>query len=151
MSTYFIICTKNAPQKLDIAYGNKPLRLQQLNKKLLPEFLIEIDKNYFYYIDGDINYKLLPQPNKNDSIDKKFIFAFQQERNTLFKSLLEWGTFEVKSGNDISIIKQVDSENNEESSKFNSVYESKTLSLKQTLTLSRDVDFDFNIEYKLTD
>lgn len=147
MSVYFVFNTKKQPHSMDIAMSTGQLRLQELHHSFLPIFLIDETKEYFYYLDGDINYLNMSELKKNASIDKIYNWHFQTQRNNLFSAVLDWIEKEIHFGNEISLIRQVQSNNSDERLQYNCVYEEKHISLSE-IAQCNEVKFDFNVAYK---
>lgn len=144
MSVYFLIKTERQPSGLNITDN---LRLEILSKNLLPKFFTDAGKSYFYFLDGELNYRLISEPKNGASMDEVFNYKFQTERNEKFKAVLQWISAEVRAGNRVSVIRQIETANDEECEEYNSVYETKSISLESISKLCTDIAFDFNTEY----
>lgn len=148
MSVYFVFSTKNTPQNLNIVLPSKTISLQQLNEKFVPEFYIEMTNKNFYFLDGEINFKHLENTIDICSISDGFKLRFQEERNALFRGLLKWLSAEILLGNSIYLIRQIETDDKDEGIEFNSIYVSQDFSLS-AFHDSDDVNFDFNIAYRI--
>ena len=102
MSVYFLIKTERQPSGLNITDN---LRLEILSKNLLPKFFTDAGKSYFYFLDGELNYRLISEPKNGASMDEVFNYKFQTERNEKFKAVLQWISAEVRAGNRVSVIR----------------------------------------------
>jgi hypothetical protein len=149
MSVFYIICAANEPKKLEISLKNETLRFQELHKSLLPDFYFDVNKKYFYFLDGEINFKFLKEPNQNSTIDDVFIYKFQEECNERFKAIFDWFSTEITLGNSVSLIRQIETENKDEFLQYNTVYENRSLSLSKCLDSSSNFEFEFNVEYEI--
>lgn len=143
MSVYFLIKTERQPSGLNITDN---LRFEILSKNLLPKFFTDAGKSYF--LDGELNYRLISEPKNGASMDEVFNYKFQTEKNEKFKAVLQWISAEVRAGNRVSVIRQIETANEEEREEYNSVYETKSISLESISNLCTDIAFDFNTEYR---
>ena len=116
MSVYFLIKTERQPSGLNITDN---LRLEILSKNLLPKFFTDAGKSYFYFLDGELNYRLISEPKNGASMDEVFNYKFQTERNEKFKAVLQWISAEVRAGNRVSVIRQIETANDEECEEYN--------------------------------
>lgn len=147
MSVFYILSTNRQPRKSYIDIENEKVQLENLHSTMFPTFYLENINKYFFYLNGELNYRLISEPKKDASIGEVFNYKFQTERNEKFKAVLQWILEEVRAGNRVSVIRQIETANEEEREEYNSVYETKSISLKSISKLCTDITFDFNTEY----
>lgn len=149
MSVYFVFCTKNNPQNLNIVLSHGTVTLQQLSEQFIPEFHVGMPNKYFYFLDGEINFKRLTETPETCSIEDKFNRRFQEERNELFQAVLRWLSVEVMSGNSIYLIRQIETNSRDERATFNTVYACQPFALSTIFNDPDEVKYDFNIAYEI--
>ena len=149
MSIYFVFCCKNIPEKINIILPHETIKLQQLNEKFIPEFHIAMTNKFFYFLDGEINFKRLTEISDTYSIADKFNRRFQEDRNVMFMGVLKWLVDEVRLGNSIFLIRQIETDNQDERINFNSIYDSQPFSVSKMTSDFDEIKFDFNIAYEI--
>lgn len=147
MSIYFVFCVSKQPRSLNIIVKDKKLELQELHNNFLPVFAYKSNKQKYYFVDDEINYQKIKQTT-SDNFTKAFLCKFQLDRNNMFNAIIKWAEIELSYGNSISLVKQVETNNQEESEEYNMIYEKRYFCLKN-VNGSENINFDFNIEYEL--
>ena len=149
MSVYFVFCFKNIPKKINIILPHETITLQQLNEKFIPKFYIAMANKYFYFLDGEINFKRLTEVSDTYSIADKINRRFQEDRNVLFTGVLKWLDDEVRLGNSVFLIRQIETNNQDERINFNTIYASQQSSISAITSNFDEIKFDFNIAYEI--
>ena len=63
--------------------------------------------------------------------------------------VLKWLVDEVRLGNSIFLIRQIETDNQDERINFNSIYDSQPFSVSKMTSDFDEIKFDFNIAYEI--
>jgi hypothetical protein len=116
-------------------------------KREVPHLCYDSDKRYFYYLDGDLNFKKEPNTYRPFDLDFMYLNDFLVAGFKLYTCVLRWIERELEAGNSVSIVRQIRNNNLEECRQYNEVYSKRYLYLEEFKTKGGSVHFPFNTEY----
>jgi hypothetical protein len=133
---------------MNISVPHKKVFLQEMAEREVPNFYYNLDKKYFYYLDGKLYFKKEPNTFRHYDLDNMYTNEFKVGEYKLYDCVLKWIEREIESGNSVSLVRQIQNANREECRQYNEVFSKQTIYIEDIKSNTGEINLAFNVEYQ---